>query len=137
MRVSYNYFQEIDTPANVAFVKRWHERFGADYPYISELGMSTYQGIMLWAEAVRVAKSTDSAAITEALESGIGIDAPSGRVTFHPPTHHVLVDVHIAEVRDHKMKVVETFPQAAPTDTAAVCDLIKNPNENQQFEPKL
>jgi urea transport system substrate-binding protein len=67
LRVSYNYFQEIDTPANVAFVKRWHERFGRDYPYISELGMSTYQGIMLWAEAVKAAASTDREKVTKAL----------------------------------------------------------------------
>ena len=76
LRVSYNYFQEIETPANQAFVKRWHARFGADYPYISELAMSTYQGIMLWAEAFRKAGTTDRMALIEILETGIGIDAP-------------------------------------------------------------
>jgi urea transport system substrate-binding protein len=137
LRVSYNYFQEIDTPANVAFVKRWHERFGSAYPYISELGMSTYQGIRLWAEGVKAAGSTNHDKVTEALEKGIGIDAPSGRVTIHPPSHHVLVDVHIAEVRDRKMNVLEKFAQQKPSDTAAVCDLIKNPADNQQYQPKL
>ena len=137
LRVSYNYFQEIETPANQAFVEKWHARFGADYPYISELAMSTYQGIMLWAEAVRQAGTTDRMAIIETLETGVGIDAPSGRVTIHPQTHHVLVDVHIAEVQDHAMRVVETFPQQPPTDTAAVCDLIQNPDDNQQYEPKV
>ena len=128
LRVSYNYFQEIETPVNQAFVEKWHARFGADYPYISELAMSTYQGIMLWAEAVRQAGTTDRMALIETLETGIGIDAPSGRVTIHPQTHHVLVDVHIAEVQDHAMRVVETFAQQQPTDTAAVCDLIQNPD---------
>jgi urea transport system substrate-binding protein len=49
----------------------------------------------------------------------------------------VLVDVHIAEVRDRKMNVLEKFAQQVPSDTAAVCDLIKNPADNQQYQPKL
>jgi len=30
-------------------------------------------------------------------------------------------------------KVLESYPQQPPADTAAVCDLKKNPNENQQY----
>ena len=29
--------------------------------------------------------------------------------------------------------MLETFPQQQPADTAAVCDLKKNPNDNQQY----
>ena len=61
--------------------------------------------------------------VIEALETGISIDAPSGKVTIDPPTHHCMLDVHIAEVKDKKFDLLEDFPQQKPSDTAAVCDL--------------
>ena len=44
---------------------------------------------------------------------------PSGKVTIDPPTHHCVLDVHIAEVADKKLKVLEDFAQQKPADTAA------------------
>jgi hypothetical protein len=83
------------------------------------------------------AASIDRIKVIEALETGISIDAPSGKVTIDPPTHHCVLDVHIAEVSDKKLKVLEDFAQQKPADTAAVCDLIKNPNDNQQYVIKI
>lgn len=137
LRVSFSYFETVDTPENKAFVERWHTRFGADYSYITELAVSTYQGVYLWAEGVKKAGSVDRIKVIEALESGISIQGPSGMVTIDPATHHCTLDVHVAEVRDKKMVVLEAFKQQEPVDTAAVCDLIKNPNENQQFVIKI
>ncbi len=135
--VSYNYFQELETPNNKGFVARFHKRFGADYPYITGLAVGTYQGFMLWAEGVRQAKTTDRLKVIEVLEKGTSVEAPSGKVTVDPPTHHCVLDIHIAEVKDKKLKVLESFPQQAPSDTAAVCNLIKNPNDNQQYVIKI
>ena len=70
-------------------------------------------------------------------KTGISIDAPSGKVTIDPPTHHCVLDVHIAEVKDKKLNVLEDFAQQKPADTAAVCDLIKNPTDNQQYVIKI
>ena len=72
-----------------------------------------------------------------ATSHGISMDAPSGKVTIDPPTHHCVLDVHIAEVADKKLKVLEDFAQQKPADTAAVCDLIKNPTDNQQYVIKI
>jgi branched-chain amino acid transport system substrate-binding protein len=91
----------------------------------------------LWAEGVKKAGSIDRMKVIEALETGISIDAPSGKVTIDPPTHHCVLDVHIAEVNNKKLDVLEDFPQQRPTDTAAVCNLIKNPNDNQQYVIKI
>ncbi len=33
---------------------------------------------------------------------------------------------------DRAFKVLESYPQQPPAHTAAVCDLKKNPNENQR-----
>ena len=137
MLVCYNYFQDLKNPANAKFVANFHKRFGADYPNITELAMGTYQGFQLWAEAVKKAGSIDRGKVIDALETGISIDAPSGKVTIDPPTHHCVLDVHIAEVNDKKLKVLEDFAQQKPADTAAVCDLIKNPTDNQQYVIKI
>jgi urea transport system substrate-binding protein len=137
MLICYNYFQDLKNPVNEAFVAAFHKRFGADYPNITELAMGTYQGFRLWAEAVKKAGSVDRLKVIEALETGISIDAPSGKVTIDPPTHHCVLDVHIAEVSGKKLKVLEDFAQQKPADTAAVCDLIKNPNDNQQYVIKI
>jgi branched-chain amino acid transport system substrate-binding protein len=137
MLICYNYFQDLKNPVNQAFVASFHKRFGADYPNITELAMGTYQGFRLWAEGVKKAGSIDRMKVIEALETGISIDAPSGKVTIDPPTHHCILDVHIAVVNNKKLNVLEDFPQQKPTDTAAVCNLIKNPNDNQQYVIKI
>src|SRR6202011_215823 len=127
--VCYNYFQDLKNKTNEAFV--------ADYPNVTELAMATYQGFRLWAEAVKKAGSVDRIKVIEVLETGISIDAPSGKVTIDPPTHHCVLDVHIAEVNNKKLEVLEDFAQQKPSDTAAVCDLIKNPADNQQYVIKI
>ncbi|MDR5886433.1 ABC transporter substrate-binding protein [Vreelandella janggokensis] len=133
IRICQNYVQELPNPINKAFVERFHARFGEDYPYITELAMGAWQGMHLWAEGVRRANSTERLDVIEALESGIELDMPSGPISIDPATHHAILDVHIAEVRDGRLELVESFPQQAPVDTAEVCDLITNPNDNQQY----
>src|SRR6267154_3586881 len=109
MLVCYNYFESVKNPVNTAFLEKFHKRFGADYPNVTELAMGTYQGFNLWAEGVKKAESVDRMKVIEALETGISIDAPSGKVTIDPPTHHCILDVHIAEVKDKKLNVLEDF----------------------------
>ena len=131
--VCYNYFQNLDTPANKAFKARFYARFGKDYPNITELAMGTYQGFKLWAEGVKKANSVDMAKVTTALESGISIEGPSGKVSIDPATHHCVLNVSIAETRGKQLNILQTFQQQAPTDTSAVCNLQKNPKDNQQY----
>lgn len=135
--VCYNYFQNLDTPANKAFKERFYARFGKDYPNITELAMGTYQGFKLWAEGVKKAGSVDIAKVTTALESGISIEGPSGKVSIDPATHHCVLNVSIAETRNKQLNIVQTFQQQKPTDTSAVCDLKKNPRDNQQYVIKV
>ncbi len=134
--VAYNYSQELDTPANNAFKERWAAAYG-DTSLIHEIAVSNYQGIMTWAEAVRQAGSIEREALIAALESGLSIDGPAGRVTVDPKTHHAVLDVHIMEMENQGMKVIETLPQRQPIDTQAVCDLAANPNDNTQYEIEI
>jgi len=135
--VSYNYLENLDNPVNKAFKDRFHKRFGANYPNITELAMGTYQGFNLWAQGVKKAGTIDRMKVIEALESGISIDAPSGKVSIDPATHHCILNVSIAQVKNHKLDIMETFQNQRPVDTSAVCNLIKNPRDNQQYVIKL
>lgn len=131
--VAYNYSQELDTAANNAFKQKWAAAYG-DTSSIHEIAVSNYNGVKTWAKAVEMAGSIERDALIAALESGLSFEGPGGNVTVDPKTHHAVLDVHIMEVQDQGMNVVETLPQRQPIDTQNVCDLQTNPNENQQYE---
>ncbi|TLP57666.1 urea ABC transporter [Parasedimentitalea maritima] len=134
--VAYNYSQQLDTPANAAFKASWLAAFG-DNSNIHETAVSTYQGVMTWAKAVEMAGSLDRDSIIDALETGISIEGPGGKVTVDPKTHHAVLDVHLMEFEDQRMKVIETLPQRQPIDTQSVCDLATSPNDNTQYEIQI
>ena len=67
--------------------------------------------------------------VIEALETGVSITGPAGNIAIDPQTHHATLDVHIMEIEDQGMKVVETLNQVAPVDTQAVCNLQENPDD--------
>lgn len=131
--VAYSWSRNVDTPANKAFLDQWKARFG-DVATINEFAVNNYQGIKLWAEAVRKANSVDHDPIIAALESGLGMDGPSGKVTIDAQTHHAVQDMHLMEIRDQSLAVIKSFGQRAPIDTQKFCDLKANPDDNQQYE---
>jgi branched-chain amino acid transport system substrate-binding protein len=131
--VVYNYSRDHDTPANRVFLEKWGKRFG-NVNTIHEIAVSNYQGIKLWAEGVKKAGTHERMKVIEALETGIGIDGPAGRITIDPQTHHVVLDTHIMEFRNQKMVVLESLSQRQPVDTQGVCDLKKNPEDTTQYE---
>jgi len=134
--VAYNYSQELDSPENNAFKQAWANTFDGDQS-MHEIAVSQYHGIMTWAAGVEKAGSLERDAIIEALETGISIDGPGGKVTVDPKTHHAILDVHIMEIENQGMKLIETLPQRQPADTQAVCDLQANPDDNTQYEIKI
>jgi branched-chain amino acid transport system substrate-binding protein len=136
--VIYPYFQELDNATNKAWVGKWHERFGADYTYITDSACTVWNGWHLWAMAANKAGSVERAAVTEALESGLTFDSPEGTIKLDPQSHHVVHTVHLAKVNGtHGFDIVQTFPDLEPTDTKQVCDLIADPDQHTQFTPKF
>jgi urea ABC transporter substrate-binding protein len=130
---AYGYYQELKTPKSVAFVDAIHKKFGADVPYISELAAATYEGFYLWAEGVKKAKSVDRMAVTKALETGLSFEGPSGKVGIDHATHHVIRNAYLGKADNKIWDVIASYPDQAPSDTAAVCNLIKAPNTNKQY----
>jgi branched-chain amino acid transport system substrate-binding protein len=133
--IAGNYSQEIATPANKEFLAKWQKRFG-DTKIVHEIAVSQYQGIKLWAECVKKAGSMDREAVLKAIESHAKVEGPAGTVDIEPKTHHAALDIHLMEVKNQKLTILETVKQRPPSDTAQFCDLQKNPTENKQFEVK-
>jgi len=131
---AFSYFQEVENAANREFLKKFKAKLGDKAPYLGgELAMRTYTGFQLWAAGVRKAKSADRMKVIEALETGIEYDGPAGKTVVDAKTHHVTLDVHLAEIANHGFRVLQSFPQQPPLDTASVCDLKAHPNANQQY----
>ncbi len=134
--VAYNYSQELATPNNKSFLEKWTKKYG-DTKAVHEIAVSNYQGVLLWAEGVRKAKSAERMAVTAALESGLSINGPAGKVTIDPQTHHALLDIHLIEIRDQKMNILSSMGQRPPLDTQGVCNLKTKPDDNTQYEVKI
>ncbi|MDQ0394337.1 urea ABC transporter substrate-binding protein [Labrys monachus] len=131
--VSYAYFDGIDTPENKAFLARYYKRFGEKADGLTEGAAMTYHAVNLWAKAATMAGSVDREKVTAALETGLSFTGPAGKTTIDAATHHDTLDVYIAEVRDGKYKVLQSYAQQPPADTAAFCNLKAHPNDNKQY----
>jgi urea transport system substrate-binding protein len=134
---SYGYFQELSAPESLSYVKKLSDKFGSGIPYISELAAATYEGFYLWVDGVKKAGTLDRMKVIEALESGLSYKGPTGEVTLDHATHHTIRNAYLADVKEKKFSVLQTYEKQPPGDTAAVCNLVKNPNDNQQYVIKV
>ena len=67
---------------------------------------------------------------------GTKYNGAGGLYTIDGQTNHTIMDIHIGVGnRSGSFDVVKSFSQQQPSDTQAVCDLIKNPNDTKQYEP--
>lgn len=130
MIVSFSYFEEIDTPANKKFLSDLRANSSTPINYVSEVTARSYEGVHLWAEGVRKAGTTERMAVIDALRSAVSFDGPSGTVTIEPKTNHAVQNIYLAQVRNRKLEIIESFPAQPPSDTLLVCDLDANPNQS-------
>ena len=138
LTVIYPYFQELDNETNKKWVAAWRQRYGADYPYITDSANTVWNGWHLWAMAANKAGSLEPAKVISALESGLSFDAPEGKIRLDPQSHHVVHTVHLAKVNDKKgFTIFKTVENVEPTDTKQVCDLIAKPDQHTQYTPKF
>jgi len=133
----YGYYPTVDTPENKAWVQAVKKRYPDDTPLLTELSAFTWEGMMIWADAVRAAGSMDRIKIIEALETGKSYIMPSGKVSIDPLTHHAIRDVFIADLQDKQFIIKEKFSQVQPADTQLVCNLKETPDANKHYEISL
>jgi len=96
---AWNYFQSIDLAENEDFVRRFHARFGAER-ILSDPMEAAYIGVHLWARAVESAGSDDVSAIRQAINNQ-SFNAPEGKVSIDPQTHHLSKFIRIGRVTEN------------------------------------
>lgn len=126
------------TGAAKAFVDKWY-KVNPNSEYIGMEGEAEYTGVKLWAEAVKLAGTTETEAVIKAFETGnVSFNAPSGLVTVDPATHHFIRDIWLARSdMNHKITFVEKWPQVKPDWLSATMNvnLPEMPQLHQQFTP--
>lgn len=108
------YFQSLNTPRNLEFVKQFKGMWGPGAP-IGDVTQAAYEGPWLWKAAVEMAGSFDTDKVVKAEESGkISFDAPEGMV-YLEPNHHLKTRLRIGEWRsDGQADIVYTSPYIMP-----------------------
>ncbi|HRI95004.1 MAG TPA: transporter substrate-binding protein [Nocardioides sp.] len=130
------YVESLDNPANADFLKAWKDEYGDDAEPVTDSTIYVWNAWHLWAAAVEKAGSIDRDKVIEALESGVSFDSPSGSVSIDPGSHHTIQDVHITVGNtSHGFDVIDQIDQAPPAFEQSVCDLVANPDVNEQFLP--
>jgi len=136
--VAFPYIQEIDTDANRKFRALWESAYGADYGYVNDSAVTTWDAWHLWAAAANQAGSLDREKVIAALESGVSFDGPSGRVSMDPGSHHLIKNMHLGRTNDqHGFTILDVHQAVAPAFEQEVCDLINNPRTSRQFTPDI
>ena len=134
--VAFPYFQELDSEANAKFLDMWHAEYGDDYAYVTDSAVAVWNGWHLWAEAANAAGSIEKEAVVEELESGISYDGPGGTVTLDGPSHHLTQNIAIGEANGKKgFEILSTEESVPPSFEQEVCDLVSEPETNEQFTP--
>jgi urea transport system substrate-binding protein len=129
-----NYMEELPTDRNDEFVERYYERW-EDGEYINQEAQNNYFSVYLYKEAVERAGTFEQAAVIEALESGIEVEAPAGDITLDPATHHMNHTMRVAHAdENHEI----TFDEERTIEPAFLqevgCDLTEAA-EQTQYEP--
>jgi branched-chain amino acid transport system substrate-binding protein len=133
--VPTNFIKELGNylPSSKTFVDAWMKKFPND-PYIDEEAESEYDAIMLWADAVKKAGTTDQTKVKQLLGSGMSYDSPSGTVTIDPKTHAAVRDIYLAhttETQSIEFPAMWKAVQPNWLSEVAGCDLTKKSDQTQ------
>jgi urea transport system substrate-binding protein len=114
---AWNYFMSMKTPANTAWINKWHAFTKNPKRTFNDPMEAHVIGFEMWVKAVEKAKTTDVNKVTDAM---IGIEVPNltGIGTAKMlPNHHLTKPVLIGEVRaDGQFDTVWKTPGAVPGD---------------------
>jgi urea ABC transporter substrate-binding protein len=134
--IATSFIDTLPTEAAKSFVAKF-KAYSGQNDYVGEYGEYGYRGMMLWAEAVKKAGSVRPDDVIAALD-GTTYNGAGGLYKIDGQTNHTTMDIHIGVGNtSQSFDVVKSFSQRAPSDTQAVCDLHKNPNDTKQYEPQL
>jgi urea transport system substrate-binding protein len=95
---AWNYFMSVDTPANKAFIKKWHAFIKNDKRVTNDPMEATYIGFNMWVQAVKQAGTTSVDAVRQAMY-GQKFPNLTGGMAVMNTNHHLSKPVLIGEVQ--------------------------------------
>ncbi len=108
---AWSYFESINDPENIAFVKRFKKRFGQDRVTTDPMA-SVYMGVKLWAQAVLDAGTDDVLAVRNTILRQ-SLHSPSGPVYIDPYNQHTWRIVRIGQFLENG-QIKEVWRSAKP-----------------------
>ncbi|GJD49373.1 Aliphatic amidase expression-regulating protein [Methylobacterium crusticola] len=97
---AWNYFMSIDTPANKAFIKQWHDFTKNPKRVTNDPMEAHYIGFNMWVKAVEKAGTIEPDKVIAALP-GTKQDNLTGGTSEMLANHHITKPVFIGEIKDN------------------------------------
>lgn len=94
---AWNYFQSLDRPENLEFVRKFKARYGEDR-VVSDSMVAAYNAVMIWAEAVKEAGTGEAKFVGQHFDRQ-SLDAPEGIVTIDPESRIAWRPFHVGKAR--------------------------------------
>lgn len=112
---SMDYFDSVDNDVSKEIRDAYYDEFGDKYP-ISSAGSATgvYRGIMLWADAVEKADSTDPEKVAEKMGSASTSYAPGGPAEMVDGTHNAKLPSYIGRLTADGVDIVKKVDPVDP-----------------------
>ncbi len=102
---AWNYFQSLTSPTNQKFVSDFKVRYGKQRT-TSAVAQSAYNGVKMWAQAVRDAGTAEVVQVRGSLRSQTML-APEGVIAIDRQTNHTWLPVRIGQIRpDGQFEIV-------------------------------
>lgn len=110
-----DYFDSVDDKVSTEIRKAYYDKFGRKYP-ISSAGSATgvYRGIMLWADAVEKAGSTDPKKVSEKMSGASTDQAPGGPAEMPKGSHNAKLPTYIGQLGPDGVQIVEKIEAIDP-----------------------
>ncbi len=109
------YFQSINSQSNETFVRNYKARYG-EKSVTSEDAEASYISVMLLAEAIKCAGTSDMEKVKDALQH-VAFDAPQGDVKIDPASRHCYLTPRIGRSRsDGQFEVIWSAGTAMKPD---------------------
>lgn len=94
---AWSYFQSVPSEQNLAFVERFHRRFGQQR-VLDDPMEAAYIGVKMWVNSLRRAGTLDMTTVKTVLAQQ-SLDAPEGIVAVDAATRHLWKQVRIGKAR--------------------------------------
>lgn len=122
-------------PSAKAFVDAIRAKY-PDMKYVNECARCAYIAVNLMALAWAKAGTTETEPVIQALQSGLTFQAPEGMVTLDPATHHLAMDIRMAQVQaDHSIKFVADLGVVQPSWLKSLGVNLAEKPESKQYLP--